>query len=110
MCLSEATLNVCMCVYVNAAVVWVESRCSRIILRHLHFAVIQVQFDSRNYTVTEGDVVNITLKAVTPSGGYGFDFTVTLQHVGWYWYRYWYWYWNGYWILAGELLYAVVAN
>ena len=28
---AEATLNVCMCVYVNAAVVWVESRCSRII-------------------------------------------------------------------------------
>ena len=67
-----------------------------------------MQFDSRNYTVTEGDVVNITLIAVTPSGGYGFDFTVTLQHVDWY--QYWYWYWNGYWILAGELLYAVVAN
>ena len=41
------------------------------------FAAVQVQFDPQNYTVTEGDVVNITL--VTNTSDYMFDFTVTLQ-------------------------------
>ena len=40
-------------------------------------AAIQVWFASQNYTVTEGDGVNITL--VTSSSAYMFDFTVTLQ-------------------------------
>ena len=43
------------------------------------FAAVQVQFDPQNYTVTEGDVVNITL--VTNTSVYMFDFTVTLQHM-----------------------------
>ena len=42
------------------------------------FAAVQVQFDPQNYTITAGDVVNITL--VTTSGNM-FDFTVTLQHM-----------------------------
>ena len=33
--------------------------------------------DPQNYTVTEGDVVNITL--VTSTSDYMFDFTVTLE-------------------------------
>ena len=41
------------------------------------FAAVQVQFDPQNYTVTEGDVVNITL--VTSTSDYMFSFTVTLQ-------------------------------
>ena len=36
-------------------------------------------FEPQNYTVTEGDLVNITLVAMSPPGGYEFDFTVTLQ-------------------------------
>ena len=36
-------------------------------------------FDPQNYTVTEGDVVNITL--VTSSSNYIFGFTVTLEHM-----------------------------
>ena len=43
------------------------------------FAAVQVQFDPQNYTVTEGDVVNITL--VTNTSDYMFDFNVTLQNM-----------------------------
>ena len=43
------------------------------------FADVQVQFDPQNYTVTEGDVINITL--VTNTSDYMFDFTVTLQYM-----------------------------
>ena len=43
------------------------------------FADVEVQFDSQNYTVTEGDVVNITL--VTNTSDYMFNFTVTLQSM-----------------------------
>ena len=42
-------------------------------------AALAVWFDPQNYTVTEGDVVNITL--VTSSSNYIFDFNVTLQHM-----------------------------
>ena len=35
--------------------------------------------DPQNYTVTEGDVVNITL--VTNTSDYMFDFTVTLERM-----------------------------
>ena len=42
-------------------------------------AAVQVQFDSKNYTVTEGDVVSITF--VTNTSDYMFDFTVTLQNM-----------------------------
>ena len=42
-------------------------------------AAVQVQFDPQNYTVTEGDVVNITL--VTNTSDYMFNFTVTLQNM-----------------------------
>ena len=45
----------------------------------LHFAAVQVQFDPQNYTVTEGDLVNITL--VTNTIDYMFGFTVTLQNM-----------------------------
>ena len=38
-----------------------------------------MQFDPQNYTVTEGDVVGITL--VTNTSDYMFDFTVTLQNM-----------------------------
>ena len=38
-----------------------------------------MSLDPQNYTVTEGDVVNITL--VTSTSDYMFDFTVTLQHM-----------------------------
>ena len=44
-------------------------------------AAIQLRFAPQNYTVTEGGAVNITLEAVPPSGGYDFDFTVTLQYM-----------------------------
>ena len=40
------------------------------------FAAVQVQFDPQNYTVTEGDGVNITL--VTNTSDYEFDFNVIL--------------------------------
>ena len=43
-------------------------------------AAVQVQFAQQNYTLTEGDVVNITL--VTNTIDYMFDFTVTLQNMG----------------------------
>ena len=43
------------------------------------FAAVQVQFDPQNYTVTEGDVVSITL--VTNTSDYMFNFTVTLQSM-----------------------------
>ena len=43
------------------------------------FAAVQVQFDPQNYTVTEGDVVSITL--VTDTSDYMFDFNVTLQNM-----------------------------
>ena len=43
------------------------------------FADVEVQFDSQNYTVTEGDVVNITL--ATNTSDYTFNFTVTLQYM-----------------------------
>ena len=43
------------------------------------FAAVQVQFDPQNYTVTEGNVVSITL--VTNTSDYMFDFTVTLQYM-----------------------------
>ena len=42
------------------------------------FAAVQVQFDPQNYTVTEGDVFNITL--VTNIANM-FEFTVTLQYM-----------------------------
>ena len=38
-----------------------------------------MQFDSQDYTVTEGNVVSITL--VTNTSAYMFDFTVTLQSM-----------------------------
>ena len=44
------------------------------------FADVQVQFQPQNYTVTEGNVVNITL--VTNTNDYMFNFTVTLQNMG----------------------------
>ena len=44
------------------------------------FADVQVQFQPQNYTVTEGNVVNITL--VTNTSDYMFNFTVTLQNMG----------------------------
>ena len=43
------------------------------------FAAVQVQFDPQNYTITEGDVVSITL--VTNTSDYMFNFTVTLQYM-----------------------------
>ena len=43
------------------------------------FAAVQVWFDPQNYTVTEGDVVSITL--VTDTSDYMFDFNVTLQNM-----------------------------
>ena len=43
------------------------------------FAAVQVQFDPQNYTVTEGNVVNMTL--VTNTSDYMFDFTATLQNM-----------------------------
>ena len=46
---------------------------------HSSSAAVQVSFNPQNYTVTEGDLVNITLVAMSPPGGYEFDFTVTLQ-------------------------------
>ena len=42
-------------------------------------AAVQVQFDPQNYTVTEGNVVNMTL--VTNTSDYMFNFTVTLQNM-----------------------------
>ena len=47
-------------------------------LQNSSLAAVKVRFSSQNYTVTEGDVVNITL--VTSTGDYEFDFNVTLQH------------------------------
>ena len=41
------------------------------------FAVLQVWFGSQNYTVTEGDAVNITF--ITNSSNYDFDFFIILQ-------------------------------
>ena len=38
-----------------------------------------MRFNPQNYTVTEGDVVNITL--ATSTSDYMFNFTVTLQHM-----------------------------
>ena len=38
-----------------------------------------VQFDPHAYTVTEGDVVNITL--ITGTSAFTFNFTVTLQSM-----------------------------
>ena len=38
-----------------------------------------MQFDPQNYTVTEGNVVNMTL--VTNTSDYMFNFTVTLQNM-----------------------------
>ena len=43
------------------------------------FTAVQVQFDPQNYTVTEGNVVNMTL--VTNTSDYMFNFTVTLQNM-----------------------------
>ena len=43
-------------------------------------AAVRVQFvEPQNYTVTEGDMVNITL--ATNTSDYMFDFTVTVQHM-----------------------------
>ena len=42
------------------------------------FAAIQVSLAQQNYTITEGDIVNITLHLSTIPE---FDFTVTLQHM-----------------------------
>ena len=42
------------------------------------FAAVQVSLAQQNYTVTEGDIVNITLHlSRIPE----FNFTVTLQHM-----------------------------
>ena len=41
-------------------------------------AAVQVSLAPQNYTVTEGNVVNITLQL---SSSHEFDFTVTLQHM-----------------------------
>ena len=38
-----------------------------------------MKFDSQNYTITEGDVVGITL--VTNTSDYMFNFNVTLQNM-----------------------------
>ena len=43
------------------------------------FAAVQVQFAQQNYTVIEGNVVDITL--VTNTSDYEFNFTVTLQYM-----------------------------
>ena len=43
------------------------------------FAAVQVQFAQQNYTVIEGNVVDITL--VTNTSDYEFNFTVTLQYT-----------------------------
>ena len=58
--------------------IWVQIY-SLIASTHSSSAAIQVLFDPQNYTVTEGYLVNITLVAISPPGGYEFDFTVTLQ-------------------------------
>jgi len=43
-------------------------------------AAVRVQFvEPQNYTVTEGDMVNITLAMNTSD--YMFDFTITVQHM-----------------------------
>ena len=42
------------------------------------FAAVQVSLAPQNHTVTEGDIVNITLHL---SSSPGFDFTVTFQHM-----------------------------
>ena len=43
-------------------------------------AAVRVHFvEPQNYTITEGDMVNITL--VTNTSDYMFDFTVTVQHM-----------------------------
>ena len=55
------------------------------------FTAVQVWIEQQNYTITEGDYVNITL--VTNTVNYEFDFTVTLLPLVDY---YWYWNWNGY--------------
>ena len=76
---------VCVCVYsmyITALAMTLLTYLSRqetvVIIVNL-FAVVQVQFDPKNYTVTEGDVVNITL--VTSTSDYMFNFTVTLQNM-----------------------------
>ena len=43
-----------------------------------NFAAVQVSLAQQNHTVTEGDIVNITLHL---SSSPGFDFTVTFQHM-----------------------------
>ena len=42
-----------------------------------NFAALQVLLAQQNYSVTEGETVNISL--VTSTSDYEFDFTVTLQ-------------------------------
>ena len=46
---------------------------------YVSFAALQVSFDPQNYTITEGDAVNITLE--TSTSNYEFEFTVTLEHM-----------------------------
>ena len=43
-----------------------------------NFAAVQVSLAQQNHTVTEGDIVNITLHL---SSRHEFDFTVTFQHM-----------------------------
>ena len=44
-------------------------------------AAVQLRFAPQNYIITEGDVANVILVAMSSSGGYEFDFTVTFQSM-----------------------------
>ena len=63
-----------MCVYVC------DHECVIIlpISNNSSLAAVQVSFAQQNHTVTEGDIVNITLHL---SSSHEFDFTVTFQHM-----------------------------
>ena len=69
---------VCSGIYVPT--IWYVCMCMKYYAAS-SLAVVQLRFDSQNYTVTEGGAVNVTLEAVPPSEGYDFEFTVTLQYM-----------------------------
>ena len=66
-----------MSIYVDS--VYTTSIYNKLLTLSYSFAAVQVSFAQQNYTVTEGDIVNITLETSTTN--YEFDFNVTLQQM-----------------------------
>ena len=75
----DITFFICICTTVQQQVINSNIIRQQVpLFIHSSFAAVQVSFAQQSYTVTEGDIVNITLHL---NCSHEIDFTVTLQHI-----------------------------